>query len=149
MLEPNCFIKCTDGYLVIVATNDTQWQSLAAAMGSPAWTADERFATIMGRAEYRDDLHRLIKEWALDNSGRQLAAAAQEAGVPCAFVLSLEEAVGSEQVTELGSMDHETGQVLPGDPVVRNRKRRARYARRTASMSRNGFHPERRGSRNH
>ena len=107
LLEPNCFIKCKDGYLVVVATNDGQWQSLAAAMGSPDWTKDDRFATIMGRAEHRDDLHRLMKSWALDNSGRQFAAAAQASGVPCAFVLSLGEAVGSEQVTELGSLDHD------------------------------------------
>jgi crotonobetainyl-CoA:carnitine CoA-transferase CaiB-like acyl-CoA transferase len=132
LLEPNCFVQCQDGYAVLVATNDKQWQRLAQAMGYPDWAADERFATIMGRAEHKDDLHRLIETWAVDNSARQLAIAAQEAGVPCASVLSLADAITSEQVTALGSFEPADGGVLPGDPVVRNGRRRRRYTPRPA-----------------
>ena len=129
LLEPNLFIPCQDGYLVIVGTNDAQWQSLSAAMGSPAWASDPRFATILGRAEHKDDLHRLIIEWARTNSGREFATDAQARGVPCAFVLDLPTAIRSEQVEAVGSMEIVDGTPLPADPIVRSGRRRSRRSR--------------------
>lgn len=129
MLEPNCYLPSKDGYAVIVATSDKHWQALVDAMGSPSWALEDRFASVTGRAEHVDDLHALLREWAAAHSARDLMVKVQAQGVPCAASLELADALRSEQVRVLGSLEAADGQTFPADAIALNGKRRlGRYA---------------------
>jgi crotonobetainyl-CoA:carnitine CoA-transferase CaiB-like acyl-CoA transferase len=126
-LEPNCYLPCRDGHVVIVATSDQHWQHLVEVMGSPAWAVDERFKTVAGRVENVEDLHALLGKWARTQSGLEFMIRAQSRGLPCTALLELSETVHSEQVRVCGSIEMREGVALPADPIVLNGRRRPRY----------------------
>jgi crotonobetainyl-CoA:carnitine CoA-transferase CaiB-like acyl-CoA transferase len=57
-------------------------------MGSPAWTADQRFATLLGRQAHEDELERRIAEWTREWDAEALMVALQAARVPAGVVQS-------------------------------------------------------------
>jgi crotonobetainyl-CoA:carnitine CoA-transferase CaiB-like acyl-CoA transferase len=125
-LEPNCYLPCRDGHLVIVATTDRHWSALVEAMGNPTWASDARFQDVAGRAAHAEALHAHLREWATDVSGREFMERAQARRVPCACFFELGDVVGGEQVRSCGSVEEIGGRALPADPVVVNGIRRRR-----------------------
>ena len=51
-------------------------------MGTPAWAADERFATAAGRREHEDEIDGRIAAWTQGFTMHDLMRRLQEAGVP-------------------------------------------------------------------
>lgn len=123
-LEPNCYLQCRDGYVVVVATTDKHWQALTEAMGDPAWASDPRFADVEGRAAHAPDLHANLRNWAATASGREFMEAAQARGVPCTCYLDLTETLESDQVRAMGSVETVAGERFPADPIIFNGTRR-------------------------
>ena len=62
-------LPANDGYTAISPREDKQWAAWLAAMGSPAWGADPRFATKPDRVANFDALHALMS--AMEPSARQ------------------------------------------------------------------------------
>lgn len=123
-LEPNCYLRCADGYVVIVATTDKHWRGLVAAMGNPEWGGDDRFSDVPGRAANAVALHEHLENWASTADGREFMVAAQERGIPCTCFLELRDVVAGDQVAECGSIDTIPGIPLPADPIVFDGERR-------------------------
>lgn len=122
-LEPNCYLRCRDGYIVVVATLDKHWRALVEVMGNPEWASDPRFADVPGRAENAAALHDVLSGWASTAAGHSFMEAAQERGIPCTCYLDLTEVVTSEQVRAIGSLDD----VFPADPIVFGGSRRGGF----------------------
>ena len=57
-------------------------------MDRPAWTGDERFATLRGRQAHEDELERRIAEWTRPWDAEALMIALQAAGIPAGVVQS-------------------------------------------------------------
>ena len=55
-IVPYQTFAASDGWLIVAAGNDRQWQRLCAAIGRPDLHADPRFATNAGRVRHRDVL---------------------------------------------------------------------------------------------
>jgi crotonobetainyl-CoA:carnitine CoA-transferase CaiB-like acyl-CoA transferase len=125
-LEPNCYLPCHDGYVVVVATTDRHWQGLKEAMGSPAWADDERFATIAGRAAHVDALHAGLRTWAAGVNGHDFMEAAQARGIPCTCLVGLRDAVASEHVAAVAAVERVDDTPFPADPIVVDGRRRRR-----------------------
>jgi benzylsuccinate CoA-transferase BbsF subunit len=89
-------------WCAIACASDAEWQALGKVMGSPAWTADERFATIRGRKAHEDELERRIAEWTRDWDAEALMEALQAAGVPAGVVQSNRELVEDPQMRARG-----------------------------------------------
>src|SRR3989442_4080904 len=45
-----------DRWCTIACMTDAHWQALCQAMGHPAWTREDRFATLLGRKAHEDEL---------------------------------------------------------------------------------------------
>ena len=77
-----CILPASDGYAAISPREDRQWASWLAAMGSPAWGQQARFATKKDRVANWDALHALMSDWSRDKTKQEIAETAQAAHVP-------------------------------------------------------------------
>lgn len=81
--SPHNVYPCRDGrWLAIAVTTEAQWRSLVRFLGSPAWTAGERFATMAGRVAGRAEIDAAIAAWSAGQDAAETAGRLQEAGVP-------------------------------------------------------------------
>jgi crotonobetainyl-CoA:carnitine CoA-transferase CaiB-like acyl-CoA transferase len=75
-------LPASDGYAAISPREEKQWASWLAAMGSPAWGADPRFAAKADRVKNWDALHALMSQWSRQHDKQWIADAAQRQHVP-------------------------------------------------------------------
>ena len=80
-----------DAWCAIEVGTDEEWQALVQAMGRPAWAQGERYQTLAGRIENKDDLDRGVGEWTGRLTPRLLMNTLQKAGVPAGIVASGED----------------------------------------------------------
>ncbi len=99
-----------DGCLVLGAPSDQNWSQVCQAMGRPELATDPRFASNAERSRRQEEVYRLVQNWVMacpsiaDALGRLEAA-----GVPCARVQTIREAVNDPQIAARGmivEMEH-------------------------------------------
>ena len=92
------FTAC-DGHLVIAAQVDDAWRRLALLIGGPSLAGDERFHSTTGRNAHRQEILPLVEGWVAAQPGRAAAIAALDAaGIPCAPVQTIDEAIADPQI---------------------------------------------------
>ena len=105
-IQPQDIYTAADGQFVLAVGNDGQFRQLCKALGSPAGLDDPRFATNAGRVEASADLQPLLEGAFLALPRAELMARLDAAGVPCAPVNSIAEALTDPQVTHRGMVQH-------------------------------------------
>ena len=75
-----------DRWCAIAVMDDAEWASFCKVIGSPDWTTEERFTTLLGRKEHEEDLDRLINEWTGVRTAEDVMNLMQQAGVPAGIV---------------------------------------------------------------
>ena len=75
-----------DEWCAIEVRTEEQWQAFVAAMGSPGWASDERFATMQDRIANKEELDTNISEWTRQYTPRVVMRILQQAGVPATYV---------------------------------------------------------------
>jgi crotonobetainyl-CoA:carnitine CoA-transferase CaiB-like acyl-CoA transferase len=75
-----------DRWVVVSCRTEEHWRGLVAAMDTPPWTADPRFATLAGRVEHADELDALVEAWTSGRERYQVMELLQHAGVPAGVV---------------------------------------------------------------
>lgn len=112
-----------DGWLVVACPKEKFWQRLVAALDLPDLAADERFATFEGRREGREEVVTRLAERFGQRPTADWLARLREAGVPCAAVNTLAEALADPLLAERGMVaetDHPRfGRVRRVAPAVR------------------------------
>ncbi len=83
-----------DKWCAIAVESQEEWQRFCEAMGSPAWTADERFATPLARERHKPELDQLVSQWTRERNGMQIMEALQAAGVAAAPIQDVEDQLG-------------------------------------------------------
>jgi benzylsuccinate CoA-transferase BbsF subunit len=81
----------SDRWIAIAVQNDAEWRALQSAMGSPAWAADHRFATLLGRIEHEDELDERIEAWTREHGAEEIMALLQGRGIAAGVVQSMED----------------------------------------------------------
>ena len=114
------------GYISVSVMNNDQWQGLCHAVGHPEWLKDERFTTPAGRDRYANERLHLTQEALLARPAADWLRILEEAGVPCAPVLTRSEMVRHPQVQAAGI-------VVETDHPHAGRLRQARNAARFAA----------------
>ena len=74
-----------DSYLAMIATSNSQWPGLCAALGKPEWLTDPRFLTLADREANDAELSELITVEVARHEGRALVDALHANDVPCAL----------------------------------------------------------------
>lgn len=140
-LEPNLVLHCRDGELVIVAMTPKQWEGLVDLLGSPLWAAEPRFRDAVTRGANWVELHEHLRAWARDRSGREVMAAAQARGLPCATALDLRETLREPHLAAVGALREVDGQAYPADPVRINGLRRMPHLKSERASPDGAFRP--------
>lgn len=96
--------EASDGWFVVGAAKQVFWERLCTVIGRPDLLEDERYATMAGRNEHRDELlpeldgafrARTVDDW---------VAALVAAGVPASRINSVEEALVDPQAEARGAV---------------------------------------------
>jgi len=87
-----------DRWCAIAVFTDEEWRSFCQAIGDPDWTRDQKFATMMGRKENEDELDRLVQEWTINYSAKQVMTMMQAAGVAAGVVQTIEDVYRDPQL---------------------------------------------------
>ncbi len=95
-------LPASDGYAAISPREDRQWAAWLKVMGSPAWAAEQRFATKPDRVANWDALHALLSEWSRQHGKQWIADAAQDAHVPSFPLREPAEQLASPQLAHRG-----------------------------------------------
>jgi crotonobetainyl-CoA:carnitine CoA-transferase CaiB-like acyl-CoA transferase len=90
--------KGVDRWCVIAVFNETEWQALCNAMGSPGWTKEERLSTQSKRKENIDELDKFLGQWTLQFTPEELVYLLQKAGVPAGVVQNTEDLAKDPQL---------------------------------------------------
>jgi len=98
-----------DRWVSIAVATDEEWQGLKAALGSPAWTADAKFASRYGRLKHRRELDQHRAEWTAGRSAETVTELLQSHGVAAVPVMGAEERLFNPHFRERGlyaDIDH-------------------------------------------
>jgi crotonobetainyl-CoA:carnitine CoA-transferase CaiB-like acyl-CoA transferase len=98
------------GPIIIAAGNERLFAKLAAALGHPEWAKDPRFGSNSARVANKADLVAAIARIMLTRSKGEWIDVLEAAGVPCAPINTLPEAVTEPQAAATGMI-----QAVPGD----------------------------------
>ncbi len=99
---PATILPCKDGHVWMVALEPGQWQGLARAMGDPEWMQLETFQDMFSRAQNREAMYPLIREWTLQHGKQEIMDVCQENGCPTTAVYSVTEAAEHPHLRERG-----------------------------------------------
>ncbi|MGW0161826.1 CoA transferase [Mycobacterium sp. NPDC003323] len=113
-------IGCRDGHVRICLLSKRQWHGMFEWMGRPAEFADSKFDRLKERF-LSPTLLPAIERFAHDKTRAELQAQGQRHGVPTAAVLTVAEALHTEQVAERGfvrEVEIAPGQRIPAPAGV-------------------------------
>jgi formyl-CoA transferase len=87
-----------DGWVVIGAATQAQYEAMCIAMDLPELIIDERFLTGGHRIDRADEFDAAIAPWLQARTREEVVAEMQDARVPCGKVLALEETLVDAQL---------------------------------------------------
>jgi len=120
---PTGVFRIGEDQFISIMVMPYQWPQIVAALGQPDLADDPRFATPRKRRDNKEALHKIVEEWLADFSTREDALSAlHKQRIPCAPVLSLDEAMAHPHHIERGTIrnvhDQQLGDFqIPGMPV--------------------------------
>lgn len=95
---PHGAFRCrgADRWCAIAILADAQWEGFSRVVGNPAWTRDERFATLLGRKANEDELERLVEAWTTGNTAEEVMALMQAQGVPAGLAETIQDSMDND-----------------------------------------------------
>ncbi|BEL05867.1 CoA transferase [Actinoplanes sichuanensis] len=111
---PSGTFHAADGPLNIAANRQEQFETLCRLVGRPGLITDPRFADREARKQHRAELNTALNAALRDRPALDWEQLLSGAGVPAARILTVEQAVELDQVTERGFV---TDLPFPDDPA--------------------------------
>jgi crotonobetainyl-CoA:carnitine CoA-transferase CaiB-like acyl-CoA transferase len=87
-----------DNWIAVACRDDDDWRRMAAVIDEP-WTADGRFATLVGRLADEDQLDHLVASWTSTRDRFDVAARLRAADVPATAVARPGERIDHDAAT--------------------------------------------------
>jgi crotonobetainyl-CoA:carnitine CoA-transferase CaiB-like acyl-CoA transferase len=107
----------TEEWLALAVATDTQWETLRAELGDPAWARDPALATDAGRRAAHDALDEHLTRWCAERDARGTAEQLAAAGVPAAHVVDAREIAHNPQLVHHGFFEVEDHPVTGSHPL--------------------------------
>ena len=98
-----------DSWCAIAVFSEIQWESLCNVMGNPEWSRESKFATFLERKKNEGELDRLISEWTITLTAKEVMYKLQATGVPAGVAQKSEELYNDPQLKHRGyfwEVDH-------------------------------------------
>lgn len=86
MAPHNCYPCKENNWVSIAVATEEEWKGFCDALGNPPWTKDQRFSDAYRRWQNQEELDKLIGEWTINYTHREVTERLQKAGVaaiPC------------------------------------------------------------------
>ncbi len=106
-----------DRLLIIAAGNDALFVRLCRALGKPDLAADPRYRTNHARTHHADELQADLEAVLTTRPAAHWSAVLEEAGVPCAVVQTVADAVAMPQVQARTMIVTADGLPMVGNPI--------------------------------
>jgi len=97
---PYSVYRAKDGYVCIGAANDRQFQRLCEAMGKEYLMNDPRFKTNKDRVNNMDEIDKIVEEWTMNKSKREIIDMLRKLDVPVGEVREPYDNLEDPQVKE-------------------------------------------------
>lgn len=94
--------RAKDGYIVIVALTDAQWNRLMEVIKKPELVEDERFNNIVARIRNADEGVKIISRWVAQKTVADVEKLLANARIPCGKVKNFDEVFSDPQLHERG-----------------------------------------------
>ncbi|MGW4489838.1 CaiB/BaiF CoA transferase family protein [Amycolatopsis sp. NPDC004368] len=91
-----------DSWVVIGCAKQKFWERFVGVLGSPAWALEERFATPASRYRHSAECVKLIEDELASKTTAEWLPLLEGAGVPCAPINSIPQALREEHTLERG-----------------------------------------------
>jgi CoA:oxalate CoA-transferase len=114
---------CGRGEFLVICALAHQWPQMVRALGRPELERDPRFASARARSDNNKEVAEIVEQWLKTFPSREAAIAALEKErIPCAPVLTLNDAMAQPHLIERGTVrqvtDSQIGKfAIPGNPV--------------------------------
>ena len=99
---PNDIYATRDGWVLVAITGQPLYARWCRLMDEPHWLTDPRFADDDSRGQHRDILSERMGRWCAQRSNTEVVAILGHAKIPCAPVLSPQQALDDPQIQALG-----------------------------------------------
>ncbi len=90
-------MKAKDGYFMITAAQDHQWEGVVRAMGDPEWAQVDWAKDETARLDHREEMQEKLDEWAAGLTRDEIYHRLQAEGAPAGPVRSVGEVLDSPQ----------------------------------------------------
>jgi len=131
-----------DGHVAVAALTQDQVHGIMRAVGRPEFVEDERFSTLTALLENLDEFARETAAAGAEMSVAESVANLEREDVPCAPVLSPDQAIEHPQVKASGTVEEVThpvmGRMLRPRPAARFSKSPAEISRHAPSLGEHG-----------
>ena len=114
---PYDVFPCADGQMIVASANQSQFDSLARAIGRPGIATDPRFADNQARIEHRAELFALLSEVFRTKPRAEWEDICYRAGVPCGPINDYRQALEHPQAAHHANkieLEHPYGVRAPG-----------------------------------
>jgi len=129
VLVPTQNFQTADGWVSFFVGNDPMWRRARAALEVPE-LEDPRFETVAGRALHKEEVLRLVGARLRRDSTEHWVARLEAAGVPCAPVNHVDQALRDPQALARGMVVQDSGYRHVAGPLPRLRSPHNRPAPR-------------------
>ena len=99
---PSDIYKARDGWVLVAVTGQPLYARWAKLMGEPHWLTDARFVDDEARGRHGEIISERMGRWCAERSCDEAIRILGEAKIPCAQVLSPQQALDHPQVQALG-----------------------------------------------
>jgi crotonobetainyl-CoA:carnitine CoA-transferase CaiB-like acyl-CoA transferase len=111
-LVPYRAFEANDGWFVVAVGSDAQWEKFCSVSGMEART---EWSSNAGRIEHRKEIETKIQEWIQNHNRNDLEA--MLAGIPCAPINTVSEALADAQSEARGALLNENGVTTLASPL--------------------------------
>jgi benzylsuccinate CoA-transferase BbsF subunit len=93
LAAPHGCYRCMgeDRWCAIAVYSDEEWRAFCTVLGDPAWTKEDRFASLADRKKNEDELNKLVEEWTRPRTPEDVMATLQSLGVAAGLVSTGED----------------------------------------------------------
>jgi CoA:oxalate CoA-transferase len=100
--------RARDGYIVIVALTDQQWNRFMEVIGKPELIHDDRFGDITARVRNADEGVAIVSAWVSQRTTDEVERLLTEARIPCGKVKDFNELFKDPQLHQRGMLEQAT-----------------------------------------
>ncbi len=115
-IQPQDVYHCSDGDVILVVGNDSQFAKLCESLGHPEWAQSDRFAVNAQRVRHIETLSALLQAEFGKRTRKELIDTLDRAGVPCGPINSVADVFEDPQVLARGMLrdvPHPSGVNVP------------------------------------